>query len=165
MKGRRNAIIAAMVSLSLSCRAFPEETGGSEDVESEIDIGVTSQLAEEAMKSGDAGTALMLLLEAVEKYPGSVTALKKYYDFLLKNRVKLDADARATALEQAQVKYPQAKSLEDVFLLTFANEEVQKPLLQVEEEGPDSLAAFEQIESLLRRHDLKRFAFYFYGSS
>lgn len=162
MKRRWNPIIAAVLGLSLPCHAFPEEEAAALEVEAEIDIGVTAELAEEAMKVGDAANALILLLEAVVKHPQNVTALKKYYDFLLKNRVKLDANARGAALEQAQMTWPQAKRLEDVFLFLFVDGEIQQLLHRIADEGEDSLRAFEQIESLLRRNDLKKFAFYFY---
>jgi hypothetical protein len=78
-------------------------------VEAKIEIGVAAAKAEEAMNARQPVTAFKLLLDLVKRYPGNVSALHKYYDFLLKHRIKLSDEERAAALEYARRLWPDAR--------------------------------------------------------
>ncbi|MBN2209378.1 MAG: hypothetical protein JW759_08795, partial [Candidatus Coatesbacteria bacterium] len=70
------------------------QDASSKDVEAKIEIGVAASKAEEAMNARQPVTAFKLLLDLVKKYPGNVSALHKYYDFLLNHRIKLRDEER-----------------------------------------------------------------------
>jgi TolA-binding protein len=163
-RAKRNYGVALLaVTLSLTGTVFsPAEEPKPGEVEAEIDVGVAANLAKKAMKAGQPIKALTVLVDAVEKYPGSIGALKKYYDFLLENRIKLTDEERAAVMGYIRTKWPQAKSLEDVFLPVLSDGEVEAPLAHLAGDASESNEAFNQIESLLHRDDIRTAAFYFY---
>jgi TolA-binding protein len=160
--GAFRACALLALTLMLPCCSFPEGEAEPSEVEAEIDVGVAAALAEEATKAGDTPGALKLFVQLVQKYPRTVSALKSYYEFLSKNRVKIGEKERAEALELIRERWPQAKRLEDVFLFAFVDEEIEKLLPHLAGQDAEAARALEEIEKRLRRDDRKLFAFYFY---
>ncbi len=154
-------ILAAVLTVIFAFSCWSEEEATSEEVEAQIDIGVTSALADDAMKARQPVNAFKLLLDLIVKYPRNVNALHKYYDFLLNHRIKLSDEERAAALEHARTIWRDVENLEDVFLVVSGEQGIKDLFARVADD--EALTqAFTELESTFRDNDFKSLAFYAY---
>ncbi|MDP2897467.1 MAG: hypothetical protein Q8Q12_13080 [bacterium] len=155
----------AVVVLLAACqcsRCWATQEASSKDVEAKIEVGVAAAKADEAMNAREPVKALKLLLGLVKKYPGNVSALHKYYDFLLKHRIKLSDSERAAALEYAKTSWPDVETLEDVFLAISREQGIKELFARVADDDAALTRAFTELESAFRDNDFKSLAFYAY---
>lgn len=154
---------SAVLVLLAACQCFTcwaAQEGSPKDVEAKIEVGVAAAKAEEAMNARQPVKALKLLLDLVKRYPGNVSALHNYYDFLLNHRIKLSDEQRAAALEYARRLWPDVETMEDVFLTVSGEQGIKELFARVADDDAALTRAFTELESAFRDNDLKSLAFH-----